>query len=90
MMSKLTARGDEQNKQFKPKIYQGNRRGQLKHFYDNIIVTREIIRIDTDHTEGIGEFHSVVGYNVNEITEIDQNMSRTTKMTLEGLISEGM
>ena len=34
MMSKLTAQDDEQGKQFKPKIYEGKRQGQWKHFYD--------------------------------------------------------
>ena len=34
MMSKLTAQDDDQNKQFKPKIYQGKRRGQMRTFYD--------------------------------------------------------
>ena len=34
MMSKLTAQGDKLDKQFKPKIYQGKRRGQTKHNYD--------------------------------------------------------
>ena len=33
MMSKLTAQDDEQNKQFKPKIYQGRRRGQVRNIY---------------------------------------------------------
>ena len=28
MMSKLTVQGDNQNKQFEPKIHQGKRRGQ--------------------------------------------------------------
>ena len=34
MMSKLTAQGDNMNKQFKPKIYQGRQRGQSRNFYD--------------------------------------------------------
>ena len=34
MMNKLTAQDDEQNKQFKPKMYQSNRRGQMRNFYD--------------------------------------------------------
>ena len=34
MMSKLTAQDDHQNKQFKPKIYQSKRRGQMRNFYD--------------------------------------------------------
>ena len=34
MMSKLTARVYKQNKPFKPKIYQGKRRGQTRNYYD--------------------------------------------------------
>ena len=34
MMSKLTAQGNNQNKQFKPKIYQRKRRGQMRNYYD--------------------------------------------------------
>ena len=34
MMSKLTAQGSNQNKQFKPKIYQGKRKGQIRNYYD--------------------------------------------------------
>ena len=34
MISKLTAHGNNQNKQFKPKIYQGKKRGQTKNYYD--------------------------------------------------------
>ena len=34
MMSKLTAQGSNQNKLFKPKIYQGKRRGQTRNYYD--------------------------------------------------------
>ena len=34
MMSKLTAQGDNQNRWFKPKIYQIKWRGQSKNYYD--------------------------------------------------------
>ena len=34
MMNKLTAQDDNQNKQFKPKIYQSKQRGQTRSFYD--------------------------------------------------------
>ena len=34
MMRKLTTQDNSQNKQFKPKIYQGERRGQTRNFYD--------------------------------------------------------
>ena len=34
MMSKLAANDEGTNKQFKPKIYQSKRRGQMRNFYD--------------------------------------------------------
>ena len=34
MMSKLTAQGDKQHKQFKPQIYHGKKSGQTKQNYD--------------------------------------------------------
>ena len=34
MLSKLTAQGSNQNRPFKPKIYQGKRRGQTRNYYD--------------------------------------------------------
>ena len=34
LMSKLTAHDDGQNKQFKPKMYQNKRRGQMRNFHD--------------------------------------------------------
>ena len=33
-MSKLTGQGNNQNKQLKPKINQGKRRGQTRNYYD--------------------------------------------------------
>ena len=41
------------------------------------------INIVIDQIEDIGEFHLVVEYNVDKITQIDQGMSRTIEMTLE-------
>ena len=49
----------------------------------NVIMNKETIRIGLDQTVDIGEFHLVVGYNVDEITEIDQDMSKTIETTLE-------
>ena len=34
MMGKLTAQGSSQNRQFKPKTYQGKRRGQSRNYYE--------------------------------------------------------
>ena len=56
----------------------------------NVIMTKETNKIGLDQTVEIGEFHLVVGYNVDQIREIDQDMSKTLDMTLEEEISEGM
>ena len=37
MMSQLTIKDEGFNKQFKPMIYQGSRRGQSRKFYDRCI-----------------------------------------------------
>ena len=44
MMSKLAANNDGTNKQFKPKIFQGKRRGQKEVFMTNIIMIKEVIK----------------------------------------------
>ena len=49
MMSKWTAQDNDQNKQFKPKIYQGKRKGQMRNFMINVITTKEI-NIDNGRT----------------------------------------
>ena len=46
MMSKLTTQDNGQNEQFKPKVFQSKRRGQMRNFYGKcIIMTKETIRI---------------------------------------------
>ena len=57
MMSKLTAQDDEQNKQFKPKIFQSKRRGQTRNFYNT---HDKNYQIDTDQMVEIGEFHRYI------------------------------
>ena len=90
LMSKLTTQDDRQNKQFKPKIYQGNRKGQTRDFYHKCNNAQRNIRIGLDQRVEIEEFHLVVGYNVDEIAEIDQYISKTIEMTLEEEIVGGM
>ena len=34
MMSKLAGQGSSENRPFKPKIYQGKRKGQASNYYD--------------------------------------------------------
>ena len=53
MMSKSTAQGNNKNKQLKPKIYQGKRKGQTINYYG-----QGIIIIDIDQIVEIGDLHS--------------------------------
>ena len=59
MMNKLTTQDDSQNKQFKPKIYQGKRRGQTRNFYDRLPMIKAMIKIAIDQTMEIEEYCSV-------------------------------
>ena len=54
----------------------------------SVIMIKETIRIAIAQTIGIEEFHLVVESSVNEITEIDQGMSKIIEMTLEEVILE--
>ena len=72
MMSKLTAQDDEQIKQFKPKIYQSKRRGQEISMITAMV--REIIKIDIGQIVEIGEYCSVVEYNMYRTIEADQGL----------------
>ena len=82
MMSKLTAKDDGTNKQFKPKISQSKRR-QTRNFYDKHNYNQKIIRIGKDQVVEIGEFHLVVEFGVDNIIEVDQGINRAIGMTLE-------
>ena len=55
-----------------------------------IIMIREIIKIDIDQIVGIREYHSVVEYNMDRITETDQGIARTIEVISEEEILEGM
>ena len=71
MMSKLTAQDNNQNKLFKPKIYQSKWRGQSRNFYDQIIIIREIIKIDIGHIAEIEECQTEVKVSMDIIMEED-------------------
>ena len=51
---------------------------------------REIIKIDIGQIVEIGEYHSVVGYNMDRITESDQGIIRTIEAILKEEILEGI
>ena len=47
------------------------------------IMIREIIKIDIGQIVEIGEYHSLVEYNMDRITETDQGIIRTIEEILE-------
>ena len=52
------------------------------------IMIREIIKIDIGQIVEIGEYHSVVGYNMERITDTDQGIIRTIEVIIEEEILE--
>ena len=83
MMGKLTAQGSNQNKPFKPKIYQC--KGEDKQ---GIIIIRITIRIDTDQIVEIEACHSGVEHSMAK-TEEGHNMLTIIEMTLREEILGG-
>ena len=75
MISKLTAQCNNQNKQFKPKIYQGKKRGQ------RIIMIKVSTRIDTDLTVMIEECHLGTDLGMDQNIVEDHNMLIITEIT---------
>ena len=89
MMSKLTAKDEGTNRQFKPKIFQSKGRARQVISMTDITMMREIIRIGIDQIVEIREFHLVVELSVDKIIEIDQGMNKSIGMTLKEEILEG-
>ena len=77
--SKLTAQGNNQNKPFKPKIYQGKRKGQTRDYYDQGNYQNSY-RSNRDRR--IGECHLGVELNIDRIIGEGHNMLRIIEMTL--------
>ena len=63
-MSKLTAQGSSQNIPFKPKIYQGKRRGQAINYYN-----QDGYQGKYKSNNVIGECHTEVELRTDRITE---------------------
>ena len=78
MMSKQTAQGNNQNKQFNPKIYQGKRRGQTRNYYDQVNYQNRY-----RSNSGVGECYLGVDLSMDRIIEEDCNMLIIIEMTLE-------
>ena len=51
-------------------------------FMIGIIMIKEIIKIDTDQIVEIGEYHSMVKYNMDRVIEIALGIIRTTEVNL--------
>ena len=86
MTSKLTAKDDGPNKQFKPKIFKVKEENRQEISMVDVIMIREIIRIGIDQIVEIWEFNLVVDCNVDEIIRIDPSMNRIIEMTSEEVI----
>ena len=73
MMDKLTTQDDNQTKHFKPKYIKA--KGEDRSEISTIeIMVKEIIKIDIDQIVEIGEYRSVVEYNMNRIIVTDQGI----------------
>ena len=68
MIGKLAARDSRSGRQFKPKIYQGKRRGQNGGSYDRCSYDQWGIKIDIGKTVEVGD-------NADKI-EVDQGMNK--------------
>ena len=71
MMSKLMAYNDGTNKQFKLKKFQSKKRGQTRSFYDKSKNNLRNYQNSMDQVMKIEEFHLVVEFSMDKITEID-------------------
>ena len=85
MMSKLTAQGSNQNRPFKPKIYQGKRTGQAK-----IIIIKIDIKIGIDQTVAIEKCHIEVELSMDKSLEEGCSVIRIIEVILGKAILEGM
>ena len=81
MVNKLTTQDGSQNKQFKPKIYQGKRRGEMRNVYCRFDYDQRNYK-NIDQIVEKGEYHSLVEYNMNKVIEIDLGIIRTIEMIL--------
>ena len=77
MIGRLAARDSEAGRQFKPQIYQGERRGQNRGSYESAIMISNIIKIDIvqkveteDSTDKIEEDQGMNKIIEEEILEV--------------------
>ena len=77
MIRKLTAQGSNQNKLFKPEIYQGKRRGKTRNYSD-----QGKYKIDTDQIVEIGECHLEVELSMDRTIEESRDVLTIIEMTL--------
>ena len=83
-MSKLAANDDGTNKSSSNQRYfKAKEEDREEMFMTNIITTREMIKLCIDQVVEIEEFHLVVEFSVDKITEVDQGMNKAIGMTLD-------
>ena len=80
MMNKLAAQDNNQNKQFKPKIYQNKWRGQSRNFYDRNNCAQRNYQNIGQITE-IEEHQAEVGVSMDKIIE-----DKISEVDTEGII----
>ena len=88
MMSKLAATDDGTNKQFKPKIYQSERRNRQEISMTDVVTIKETIGIVIDQIAEIKESTLVVEFSTDRIIEVGQGMNKTIGMTIGDEILE--
>ena len=67
-------------------------RGEYRHetFMIDVVMIKEIIKIDIDQTVEIGEYHLVVEYSMDRIIKIALGLTRTIEMTSGEEIIKGI
>ena len=78
MMSKLTAQGSNQNKLFKPKTYQGKRRGQTRNYYNQGNYQN---KYRSNQIVDLGDYHSEVELSMDRAIVEGHNMLIIIEMT---------
>ena len=88
MISKLKIQDNNQNKQFKPKIYHSKWKGQPRNLHNQIIMVREIIKVNIGEILEIEEHQVEIEVSLDKILEDDCIMVITIEMIIEEIISE--
>ena len=78
-MSKLTTQDESQMSSLSLRYFRVRGEDRQENFMVNIIMIKEIVKVDIDQIVEIGEYHSVIEYNMGKIIEIVLGIIRTIK-----------